>query len=154
MYTCYMYILLFLFCFFVAQLLVSINLLLPMFHLTSFSTVKDTVTSFAWSEFVLWWIMWSVAGCTFEGFWCERGCCSSFFFVNETAPRSLALPISSTTLVLFHMIAQHLDHLHREHLDCTALRSFPACCLVISCCYLVTLIHTSTVFVHVIPRLY
>ena len=40
------------------------------------------MTSFAWSEFVLWWIMWSVAVGTFKGFWNERGCCSSFNFVK------------------------------------------------------------------------
>ena len=44
---------LFLFCFFVAVLLVSIQLQLPMFRLTFFSTVIDSVTTFAWSEFVL-----------------------------------------------------------------------------------------------------
>ena len=44
----------FLFCFYVidTSLLVSIGLPLPMFFLTFFSAVKDTVTSIAWSEFV------------------------------------------------------------------------------------------------------
>ena len=67
----------------IAQSFVSIHLLLPMFHLTFFPAVKSSVTSFAWSEFVLWWIMWSVAGCTFKGFWNERPCCSSFEFVKH-----------------------------------------------------------------------
>ena len=67
---------------FVAVLLVSIYLPLPMFHLAFFSTVKDTVTACAWPEFVFWWIVWLVACCTFKGFWNERGCCSSFNFVK------------------------------------------------------------------------
>ena len=53
-----------------------------MFYLTFFSAVIYTVTSIAWSEFVLGWIVWSVAGCTFKRFWNERGCCSSFCFVK------------------------------------------------------------------------
>ena len=48
----FIFIMLFLFCFFVTSLLVSIELPLPMFLLTCSSAVKDTVTSFAWSEFV------------------------------------------------------------------------------------------------------
>ena len=48
----FIFLILFLFCFFVASLLVSIQLLLPMFHLTFSSTVIDSVTSFAWSEFM------------------------------------------------------------------------------------------------------
>ena len=54
---------------------------LPMFLLAFFSAVIDSVTSFAWSEFVLGWIVRSVAVCAFKGFWCERGCGISFKFV-------------------------------------------------------------------------
>ena len=42
----------FLFCFFVTLLLVSIPLVLPMFHLTFSAAVIDSVASVAWSEFV------------------------------------------------------------------------------------------------------
>ena len=90
---CIFFIIIFILCFFVAVLLVSkVILHLPMFHLTFFPTVINSVTSFAWSKFVLWWIVWSVAGCTFKGLWYERGCCSSFFFVQD-------LEISDGTLV-------------------------------------------------------
>ena len=37
---------------FFAHLLVSIILVLPMFHLTFFSAIINSVTSIAWSEFV------------------------------------------------------------------------------------------------------
>ena len=78
--------------YFITSLFVSIQLVLPVFLLTFFSAVIHSVTSFAWSEFVFCWIVWSVAGCTFKGFWNERGCCSSFFFVQD-------LEISDGTLV-------------------------------------------------------
>ena len=81
--TTFFYSLDYLFCFFITSLLVSFLLPLPMFHLTFSSAVINSVTSVAWSEFVLWWIVWSVAGCTFKGFWNERRCCSSFFFVHD-----------------------------------------------------------------------
>ena len=121
-----------------------------MFHLTFFPTVKSTVTSFAWSEFVLWWIVWSVTGCTFKGFWNERGCCSSFNFVKY---------LESFDGILFSLLCRF----HPPRTRCfdrlldtltfvientqTVLRlshSLPCCCLVIFCCSLVTLIHTLT----------
>ena len=69
---------------FVAVLLVSpFTFLLPMFHLAFFSAVINSMTSFAWSEFVFWWIVWSEAGCTFKGFWYEQGkLCSTFHYVK------------------------------------------------------------------------
>ena len=79
----FLLIILFIFRFSVAHLFVSITFRPPMFLLTFFSAVKNKVTSFAWSEFLLWWIVWSEAGCTFNGLWNERGCCSSFMFVKS-----------------------------------------------------------------------
>ena len=58
-------------------------LLLPMYHLTFSSAVINSVASVACIEFVLWWIVWSVAFSTFNGFWNERGCRSSFEFVKH-----------------------------------------------------------------------
>ena len=69
--------------FFITSLLVPIQLRLPMFYLTFSSAVINSMTSVACIKFVLWWIVWSVAGCTFKRFWNERGCCSSFFFVHD-----------------------------------------------------------------------
>jgi len=153
-YRRYMYLNVIYFLIFVTSLLVSIELLLPMFHLTFFSAVINSVTSVAWSEFVFWWIVWLVAGCTFKRLWNERGCCSSFFFVKdlETFDGTLVSllcwfhePLASCFNGFLNTLTVAIENTQ------TVLRrvmSLSCCCLVIFCCSLVTLIHTLTVFVH------
>ena len=133
-----------------------IHLRLPVLLLAFSSAVVDLVASVACIEFVLWWIVWSVAGSTFKGFWCERGCCSSFMFVKF--------------LEIYDGILLPLLCRFQEPLACRfkgLLDTFPVAieksksalclsmslqrgrgCLVVFFCFLVTLIHTLTFFVH------